>query len=250
MAARKLPKGGFHANPGAETQFLRALKKVGRVSGHIVEAHVDGHTIRSPDGLKAALEAYSKLLDPWARKRAAEMVRRISQANRKEMKKKSQEIGEQLKLNVAAGEVGEAAAKLMAEHVNEIKSIPLKAAERAQKLSMAAVYEGKRADEVAEELARSTKVSESTAALIARTEVAKANASINQARSVAVGSRQYRWHNSGDGAVRDSHRIYRGKKLEGMVFSWDSPPTLDDGTTGHPGTFPNCRCYAEPIFDT
>jgi uncharacterized protein with gpF-like domain len=65
---------------------------------------------------------------------------------------------------------------------------------------------------------------------------------------MAVGSNQYRWHNSGDGAVRHSHKIYKGKKLQGMIFSWDAPPTLDDGMTGHPGTFPRCRCFAEPVF--
>jgi uncharacterized protein with gpF-like domain len=65
---------------------------------------------------------------------------------------------------------------------------------------------------------------------------------------MAVGSGQYRWHNSGDGNVRESHLKLKGKKLQGMIFSWDAPPTLDDGMTGHPGTFPNCRCFAEPIF--
>lgn len=249
MPQAKLKKSGFHMSPTAEVQFARALRKVGKHAGHIVEAHVDGAKIHDVPGMEAALRAYSKLIEPWARKQAAKMLEKVSKTNRKEMKKKSAEIGQLLKLNVAQAEVGKTAAALMQEHIAEIKSIPLKAAERAQALSMSAVYEGKRADEVATELARSGKVSESTALLIARTEVARANASINQARATAVGSSQYRWRNSGDQSVRHSHRVYEGKALNGRIFSWDSPPTLSDGTTGHPGTFPNCRCYAEPVFD-
>lgn len=249
MPQSKLKKSGFHMSPTAEKQFAAALKKVGRVSGHIVEAHVDGHTVKNLSEMEAALKSYSKLIDPWARRQAAKMLERVSRANQKKMRKTGKEIGKTLKLHVAEGQVGKEAQKLLEAHVDEIKSIPLKAAKRAQELALSAAFEGRRADEVAADLARSGKVSESTAQLIARTEVAKANASINQARSRAVGSRQYRWHNSGDGAVRDSHRIYKGKRLEGLVFDWDHPPTLDDGTTGHPGTFPNCRCYAEPLFD-
>jgi len=64
-----------------------------------------------------------------------------------------------------------------------------------------------------------------------------------------VGSSQYRWHNSGDEAVRESHKYYHGRKMQGQIFSWDKPPTLSDGMTGHPGTFPRCRCFAEPVFD-
>ncbi len=103
--------------------------------------------------------------------------------------------------------------------------------------------------ELEKQLGLSTEVAISRAQLIAVTETARANASINQARALAVGSGQYRWHNSGDEAVRKSHKTYKGKPLQGRIFSWDSPPTLDDGMKGHPGTFPRCRCFAEPVFD-
>jgi SPP1 gp7 family putative phage head morphogenesis protein len=91
-------------------------------------------------------------------------------------------------------------------------------------------------------------VATNRAKLIARTETAKATATINQARAESAGSRQYIWRNSGDEAVRHSHKYYKGKKLDGQVFDWDKPPTLSDGMTGHPGEFPNCRCFAEPLF--
>lgn len=238
----------FKASKAAENEFARSLRKIARHSGHLVEAHADGARIRDSEELKKALENYSKLIDPWARRQAAKMLEKISRTNRSAFTKANKQLGKLLRTQVAQSDVGMVAAALMNEQVELIKSIPIKAALRAQKLSMAAVYEGKRADDVAKELARSGEVSEADADRIARTEVARANSSIIQARAQAVGSKQYIWRNSGDESVRDSHRVLRGKKLDGMIFDWDNPPTLDDGTRGHPGTFPNCRCYPEPYF--
>ncbi len=246
--ATKPSVNAFRASKAAENRFLRALKKVGRTSGHIVEAHVDGHELKDEAAMKRALAEYSKLIGPWAARQSAKMLEAVSRNNRTAYAKQSKLMGRLLRTNVAEADVGRAALRTMNEQVGYIQSIPLDAGLRAQALALQASIDGTRASEVAEELQRSTGVSERKAELIARTEVARANASINEARAKAVGSQQYIWRNSGDEAVRESHRRYHGKKLDGMVFSWSNPPTLDDGTTGHPGTFPNCRCYAEPFF--
>lgn len=247
------PKKTFKSNNAAEAAFARALKKVGRVSGHIVEHHVDGHQIKNNAEMQEALKAYSKLIDPWARRQAAKMLERVSKSNRtayqkaaneKLAKKNAQEMGRLLKTHVAKSDVGQTAALLMDEQVALIKSIPIRAGERAQKLSMQAVYEGKRADEVAAELMRSTKVSESQALLIARTEVARANASITQARATAVGAKWYIWRTTMDGAERESHADMNGEHVK-----YSEEPVLSDGTKGHAGTFPNCRCWQDVQFD-
>lgn len=243
------PGQSFRASRAAESAFARALRRVARVSGHIVEAHVDGHKIRNTAEMKKALEDYSKLIGPWARRQSERMLSKVKSKSKSAFTKRSKAIGKELRENVMESDVGLTAALLVREQVGLIQSIPLRAAERAQTLALEAFSNGTRASEVAAELSRSGKVSESQAMTIARTEVARANASINQARAVAVGSKVYRWRNSGDESVRHSHKFLHGKKLDGMIFSWASPPTLDDGMTGHPGTFPNCRCYAEPIFD-
>jgi SPP1 gp7 family putative phage head morphogenesis protein len=248
----------FESSASAETQFARALRKVARVASHIVESHTDG--IKISGDMMAQLENYSKLIGPWAARQSAKMLEQVQKANRRDytsknrqiagkFQKNSQQIAKELRLNVSQSLVGAVANALMLEQVTLIKSIPLEAGMRAQQLAQEAFYSGTRADDIAAEIAKTNEVTESRAVLIARTETARANAKINQARANSVGSRQYRWHNSGDGAVRESHKVYRGKKLQGMIFGWDSPPTLDDGMTGHPGTFPNCRCFAEPIFD-
>jgi SPP1 gp7 family putative phage head morphogenesis protein len=239
----------FKPSSAAETKFARALRQVARVSGHIVEAHVDGHTLHNSQEMQRALKEYSKLIEPWAKRQSAKMLEQVAKKNSKAFKAHSKLMGRLLKQQTAENQTYQAAQSMMHEQVELIQSLPVRAGERAQKLALEAVVNGTRADEIAKELANARGVSESQAMCIARTEVARANASINQARAQAVGSHQYIWRNSGDEAVRPAHKRYHGKKLDGMVFSWDKPPTLDDGTTGHPGTFPNCRCYAEPFFE-
>jgi SPP1 gp7 family putative phage head morphogenesis protein len=236
----------FEASRSAESEFARALKKVARASGHLVQTHIDGHEIRNPSQLRDALKNYAKVLEPWAKRQSKKMLDRVSKTNRKAFRAKAKEVESQMRIIVSDFAVGPAAEALLAEQVKLIKSIPIEAGERAHRLALEAVAEGKRAAEIAEELQRTTEVTESRALVIARTEIARSNTKLLEARAGAVGSRQYRWHNSGDESVRDSHK---GKRLQGMIFSWDSPPTLDDGMTGHPGTFPNCRCFPEPIFD-
>lgn len=253
--ADKTIKGKFKPSPTAERDFLRQLKKVARTSGHIVDAHVDGVTLKNVEKMQDDLKKYADLITPWATRQSTKLLQQVQRQNERAYKQKSKAIGLELKLGVAAGSVGDVAARLMLEQVALIRSIPLEAGLRAQKIALEAALHGTRAEpdqdtinELQKQLGLSTEVATSRAQLIAVTETARATASINQARAMAVGSNQYRWHNSGDEAVRHSHKVYKGKRMQGMIFSWDKPPTLDDGMTGHPGTFPRCRCFAEPVF--
>lgn len=245
----KIINGPFNPSVTAEREFIRSLRKIARVSGHIVETHVDGTTIKNSPQMIKALEDYSRILTPWATRQSSRMLEQVMKSNRRAYQNKSKAIGLALKLNVAEENVGKTASALMLEQVELIKSIPLEAGKRAQQLALEGFYNGTRASDIAQELKATTSITESRAILIGRTETARANASINQVRALSVGSRQYRWHNSGDGNVRHSHLFYKGQRLQGMIFSWDAPPTLSDGMTGHPGTFPNCRCFAEAIFE-
>lgn len=251
----KTVKGNFKPSSKAEADFNRALKKVARVAGHIIESHTEGVTITRANDMQKALQDYAKLIGPWAERQSAKLLNQVQKSNKRAYQRKSTAIATALNHNVAEKDVGDVAARLMIEQVALIQSIPLEAGLRAQKIALEAAIHGNRAapdqgiiDELQKQLGLSTEVATSRAQLIAITETARANASINQARAMAVGSNQYRWHNSGDEAVRHSHKIYKGKRLQGRIFSWDDPPTLDDGMTGHPGTFPRCRCFAEPVF--
>lgn len=251
----KTLRGKFKPSTAAEREFYKALKKVAHASGSIVDAHVVGGKIPDPKAMQRALDDYSKLITPWAARQSEKLLTKVLSSNKRAYTNKSKAMGVALNLGVAEQAVGATARKLLNEQVALIKSIPTESGLRAQKIAYEAFLAGGRAqvnsDSVAElerELKVTTEVATSRAMLIARTETARANAAFNQARAVSVGSGQYRWHNSGDGAVRESHRVWKGKRLQGMIFDWDNPPTLDDGMTGHPGTFPNCRCFAEPVF--
>ena len=257
LDAKKTMRGNFKPSDRTEAEFYRSLKKVAQHAGHIIEMHtLPGAKLRDDKEMQRLLEAYSEKLTPWATLQSAKMLEKVQSKNKRDYKAKSKLMGRLLDENVARSEVGDLAVKLLTEQVGLIKSIPIEAGLRAQKIAYEAVLAGNRAkpdedtiSELEKQLGLSREVATTRAQLIAVTETARANASINQARAMVVGSRQYRWHNSGDEAVRESHRYYKGHAMQGMVFSWDDPPTLDDGMVGHPGTFPRCRCFAEPIFE-
>lgn len=48
----------------------------------------------------------------------------------------------------------------------------------------------------------------------------------------------YIWRTRDDNNVRSHHA-----NREGMIFQWSKPPK-----GGHPGSEPNCRCWAEPLW--
>lgn len=256
LDVKKTIKGKFEPSRTAEQDFYRAIKKVAKASGAIVESHVTGAKLADEKTMQKILKSYSEALGPWATRQSAQLLKRIQAANAKAYKQKAKLLGIAYEEGFARSEVGATATRLLLEQVELIKSIPIESGIRAQEIAFNASIEGTRAvpdqsiiDELVKQMGMTTEVATNRAKLIARTETARATASINQARAMAAKSSQYRWHNSDDGAVRKSHKTWHGQRLQGKIFSWDNPPTLDDGMTGHPGTFPNCRCFAEPIFD-
>lgn len=255
----KTVRGKFKPSSTAEREFAKSLKKVARASSHIIEQHVgsDGVTLHQTEKMKEALEQYARKLTPWAQTQSAKLLNQVQKSNKRAYQTKSKALGEAISIEADDSHIGIIARALLEEQVSLIRSIPIDAGRRAQEIALKNVLSGSRAapddDTVAElqkEMGMTEEVAINRAKLIARTETARANAAFNQARAMSVGSGQYRWHNSGDASVRHSHKFLKGKRLQGMIFSWDDPPTLDDGMTGHPGTFPNCRCFAEPVFDT
>lgn len=220
------------------------------MTGHIIDAHIDDGILKNDYRMRKALADYANIIEPWATRQSAKLLYNVQKANARAYKQKSKLLGQLYKAGLGDTEVGGVAARLLLEQVALIKSIPLEAGERAQKIAFETVIAGARAqpdqsiiDELKEQLDLSTQVATSRAQLIARTEAARASASINQARANAAGSTHYVWRTSQDEAVRTSH-----KRMQGKIIAWDKPPTLSDGTTTHAGQIYNCRCYAEPIF--
>lgn len=272
-AARESKKSKFKASSAAERDFYRALKRVAQMSGSIVDAHTEGADITSLKKMTKALEDYSKQIEPWARRQSAKMLEAVSRSNIRAYKRDSKAIGKALEAGVGQGETGRVAVALMNEQVALIKSLPIEAGLRAQRIAAENFLKGNRAQvdpetverflrerrqdiefhnmfarasgtaEFKEEMERSTEVAVNRAKLIARTETARANSSFVQARAQSVGSTHYIWRTTMDGAERESHA-----KMNGKTIAYANPPRLSDGTTGHAGTFPNCRCWQDPVL--
>lgn len=233
----------FEVTRAIERDFVRQLKKVARASSNLVKIHVDKDSIVDAAEMLKSLSDYARKITPWAARKSFEMINRVNVKNKTAWKTQARLTGKALKVELAEAHTGIVARKLMQEQVALITSIPTEAGERAQKLAMEAMTGGRRAEEVAAELERTNEVTASRATLIARTEVARSNSSLNQARALSVGSSQYIWRTAGDADVRESHA-----EMDGTIQSWDDAPTLSDGTKTHPGEIYNCRCYAESVI--
>jgi SPP1 gp7 family putative phage head morphogenesis protein len=234
-----------------ENDYSRKLRKVAKIVGTLITHHTiinKGATgeiekVILAEGLEVALRHYTNSIEPWANSIAAMMLGDVNKINEKNFLVIASQFSDKLKDTHTNSVIGSIAQKLQEDQVILIKSLPLEAGQRAQKLAQEAATGGRRASEVAEELARSEGVTISRANTIARTEIHKAYATLTQARAQIVGANQYIWRTAGDEIVRDSH-----VEMEGVVCDFDNPPTLSDGDTGNAGEFVNCRCYAEVII--
>lgn len=143
-------------------------------------------------------------------------------------------------------------AKIMSNAVKEnftmIKSIPRKTIE---------ILEHKYTSTLIEEVAKGSlsrgsfrkeleKHGHKNAGVIARTETAKLQTAITEARATELGSIAYFWLSSKDKRTRQSHQ-----EMNGVVVFWrpyEQKPLLDK-MRGNAGEFPNCRCSPQPIVD-
>lgn len=234
---------GFDRVRKAEVRYGQKLRGIAQQVGDLIDAFrpsLDEPGVLSR--LQNALNKYAELITPWAEATAASMISDVMRRDEAVWAQFSKEMGLTLRQEIRGAPTGRMVREKLAENVKLIKSIPTKAGERVHKLTMEALTTGRRASEIADEIARSTKVTKSRATLIARTEVARTSAALTESRARHIGVTQYIWRTANDSDVRPSH-----KKMNGKVVNYDSPPTLD-GMVGHAGEFPNCRCFQEPLI--
>lgn len=226
----------------AEKQLIKQLRRVSRVVAGIVDTYSDGAVINNEAALIKALADYSEALTPWANRVVSQILGAVEKNNARSWASATSKMSRELR-GFIESRVGAVATKLQSDQVVLIKSLPIEAGVRAQNLAREAALGGKRADDVAREIEATEQVTSSRAALIARTEIAKANASFTQARAESAGITHYIWRTATDGDVRESHA-----ELEGEIFAFANPPNIEGEGAHHPGEFPNCRCFAEPII--
>lgn len=230
----------------AEHAYAQRLRHVAQIVQQMVEGYAPDGEISPQDEpyLRHTLERYSIQLEPWARRAAQYMLADVERRNLQTWKQVSKDMGRSLRAEILQAPTGMVYQALMAGEVDLIKSLPLKAAERVHRLVTEGMATSTRAAEIAKEIQRTGKVTESRAVLIARTEVARAASSFTQARAMYAGSEGYIWRTSEDGAVRDTH-----KKMNGKYVPWDKPPKTDENLDPyHAGCGPNCRCFPDPVL--
>ena len=226
-----------------ENDYRTQLRRIARHVGEIIAAFPNADYDSLPQ-LQRALQAYAEAVTPWAEATAARMIAQVSQRDATAWQRLARSIGINLRDEVYNTPLGAVARQIVDDQVNLIRSLPLDAAQRVQALTMEGLTGGRRYGEVEKMIRETGHVTASRATLIARTETAKAQSAIVQARSRYVGASTYRWWTVRDIDVRPMH-----KRLHGTIQDWNNPPVAEEGgQRHHPGEFPNCRCFAEPII--
>ncbi len=228
----------------AETDYGRRLRMVARQVEELVRAfaHVDMPVDMAH--LADMLDRYSVLIVPWARAVASKFVREIGRRDEAAWAQYAKGMSRALEAEIRTAPIGEMLRDFLETQIQLITSLPLQAAQRVHELATGQIYSGARYGELVEEIMRTGEVTRNRATLIARTETARVSSALTMVRATHVGSTHYVWRTVRDRRVRSSH-----KKMEGRVIAWNDPPVVDVGVPPyHAGTFPNCRCFCEPII--
>lgn len=145
-----------------------------------------------------------------------------------------------LGVDIFVGELGREVklGDFVSENVALIKSLPNSMFDDIEKRVAAAVREGRRAEDLEQELRERLGVAEGRAKVIARDQIGKLTSDLNEARQKNLGAEAYFWRTLNDNRVREKHQRREGKR-----FLWSEPPP-----GGHPGKEILCRCFAEPDF--
>ena len=212
-----------------------------RMEARAPEPRADGPGFDDPF-TPAARRAAQRLADLWKPAQLEAAARKFAERaddwNKKELGKQvSAAMG--VKLQDIERPTVDRIPSFVRENVALIKTVPERALDRVNKLAQEAYATGMRPETMAERLQEIGDISENDAMRIARDQIGKLNAQVNQDRQQALGADSYVWRTVNDNRVRDEH-----SEREGQVFRWDDPPE-----DGHPGEPIQCRCWAEPVFD-
>lgn len=134
--------------------------------------------------------------------------------------------------------------KWISENVDLIKTVPSQSLGKIKELVYKQYMDGSSTTNIIKELQRQYGMDKRHAQLIARDQIGKLNAKITESQQRDAGVKRYKWSDSRDERVRESHR-----RLHGHIFSWDKPPETDNGRRCHPQQDYQCRCCAIPVFD-
>ena len=134
------------------------------------------------------------------------------------------------------------------QNVSLIGAIKDVQVEEMEKAVLSAVTGGANFDTVIEEVQEQSDRGKAYAEFVARDQVGKTFAAVNEERQKAVGFPGYMWATTDDNRVRSSHA-----KLDDTFHLWSQPPLVEGSGSQparnlHPGEDYQCRCEAIPSF--
>ena len=228
----------------AETSYIIQIRKIARQVGDLIR-HYDPFTPQVIGELQEILYRYSQIIRPWAASTAARMIAEVARRDETAWARHGKDIGRSLRAEIASADLGDEVKRILKEQVHLIQGIPIEAGNKIQEYAREAVITGKRFKSITSDIQDTVAgMTWNRATLIGRTEVAKASSAIVQVRAQHIGSESYIWESVRDRDVRRMHKL-----LHGTPQRWDSPPIAEEqGQRHHPGEFPNCRCFANPII--
>ena len=243
--ARAREHAYFEKVKNAETSYGIQLRKIAGHVGDLIKAYNPFNPAVVPE-LDDILNRYSQVIRPWAHATSARMIAEVSRRDETAWRRHSENISRALHKEIQNAPIGPVVKQLQDEQVELITGIPLEAGQKIQELAREAQVSGRRYEDLVPEIQNLVAgMTKRRATLIARTETGKAATAIVRARAEFIGSDTYTWRTARDRDVRRMHRL-----LEGTTQRWDDPPIAEEqGQRHHPGEFPNCRCWANPIIE-
>jgi SPP1 gp7 family putative phage head morphogenesis protein len=195
-------------------------------------------------------QKYAKLFASRATGMTERMIDSSSMASKRALGESLKKISGGITIPVPdmPGLLSEKLTAATAENVGLIKSISQQYHERISQLVLRSVSTGGNgAQDIFEGIRHYDGLTENRAKLIAVDQTRKVTTAMNVERAKSVGMRRWEWvHSSGSAQPRKLHVQY-----DGQIFSYDSPPIIDDSTgeRGFPGQLINCRCTMAPVLE-
>jgi SPP1 gp7 family putative phage head morphogenesis protein len=148
--------------------------------------------------------------------------------------------------------VGMRVRELVARNTKLIARLPDQLDTQTARYILRQQQRGIRSEALEPELARRLpQLRRSTVRMVARTQVARAETALTEARSEGLGIDWYEWVTSEDQRVRPSHR-----RMDKVLVAWADPPSPEllaglPNSWGHyhPGGAAGCRCIALPLME-
>lgn len=147
--------------------------------------------------------------------------------------------GVDLATQMTAGDVASTLEDVLARNVALVRNVSDQARGRISDIVFRGLQNRTSASEVAKELNRALKLGRDRSMLIARDQLTKLSAALDQERQEQLGITDFEWMHSGKTHYRPEH-----KERDGNVYAWDS----DVGRNDPPGRAINCGCKAKGVL--